>query len=180
MQLSFFTSKRCSHENRIPSPISKTAFFSIPFFMMDSLVCLKYEYYRLSLLLALLSVTSIVYWNSPKKMDVIKLADMSVATVTIYHATFIDAYKFTDTYRQIYWISSTISITSFFLNEAWFLFSMLLIEDQMRLWNLDDSDKRTFLVWKTRAQKMSVYIHLFFLHILPNVTCMYCIINSRV
>jgi len=139
-----------------------------------------YAYYRLSLLLALLTVTSVGYWNSPKKLDFIKIADMSVGVVTIYHATFIDAYKFTDTYQQIYWISNTVSVTSFFLNEVWFIFSMLLIEDQMRLWVLDDSDKKTFLVWKERAQKMSVYIHLFFLHILPNVTCMYCIINSRV
>ena len=168
-----------NHENRIPPPISRIAFYSIPFFMIDSLVCYIYEYYRLSALLALVSITSIAYWNSPKKMDVIKMADMSVAVVTIYHATFIDAYKYTDMYRHIYWISNTVSITSFFLNEAWFLFSMLLIEDQLRLWNLDDSDKRTFLVWKTRAQKMSVYIHLFFLHVLPNVTCMYCIINSK-
>ena len=167
-----------NHENRIPTHISRIAFFSIPFFVMDSLVCLKYEYYRLSALLALLAVTSVAYWKSPKKMDVIKMADMSVGVVTIYHATFIDAYKYTDMYRHIYWISSTISITSFFLNETWFMFTMILIEDQMRLWVLDDSDKRTFLVWKTRAQKMSVYIHLFFLHILPNVTCMYCIINS--
>jgi hypothetical protein len=168
-----------NHENRIPPHISRIAFFSIPFFVVDSLVCYMYEYYRLSALLALLAVTSVAYWKSPKKMDVIKMADMSVGVVTIYHSTFIDAYKYTDMYRHIYWISSTISITSFFLNETWFLFSMLLIEDQMRLWVLDDIDKRTFLVWKTRAQKMSVYIHLFFLHILPNVTCMYCIIHSK-
>lgn len=168
-----------NHEIRIPSHISKIAFFSIPFFIMDSLVCFKYEYYRLSALLALVSITSVAYWNSPKKMDVIKIADMSVATVTIYHATFVDAYSFTEINRQIYWISNTVSITSFFCNEAWFLFSMMLIQDQIRLWNLDDSDKKTFLVWKERAQKMSVYIHLFFLHILPNVTCMYCIINSK-
>ena len=167
-----------NYENRIPPHISRIAFFSIPFFIADSLVCLKYEYYRLSAILALLAVTSATYWNSPNKMDVIKIADISVATVSLYHSIFVDAYKYTDTYRYIYWISSTVSITSFFLNEAWFLSSMLLIEDQMRLWVLDDSDKRTFLVWKTRAQKMSVYIHLFFLHILPNVTCMYCIINS--
>lgn len=168
-----------NHENRIPPPISRIAFFSIPFFMVDSLVCYIYEYYRLSALLALLAVTSVAYWKSPKKMDVIKMADMSVGVVTIYHATFIDAYKYTDMYRHIYWISNTVSVTSFFLNETWFMFTMILIEDQMRLWVLDDTDKRTFLVWKARAQKMSVYIHLFFLHILPNVTCMYCIIHSK-
>ena len=168
-----------NHENRIPPHISRIAFFSIPFFVADSLVCYMYEHYRLSALLALLTVTSVAYWKSPKKLDLIKIADMSVATVTIYNATFVDAYRYTDTYRHIYWISSTISITSFFLNEAWFLFSMLLIEDHLRLWVLDDSDKKTFLVWKARAQKMSVYIHLFFLHILPNVTCMVCIIKSK-
>jgi hypothetical protein len=139
-----------------------------------------YEYYRLSALLALLTVTSVAYWKSPKKMDLIKIADMSVATVTIYHATFVDAYRYTDLCRQIYWISNTATVAIFFCNETWFLFSMLLIEDQMRLWVLDDSDKKTFLLWKERAQKMSVYIHLFFLHILPNVTCMYCIINSKI
>jgi len=177
----FFEKKKemFNHENRIPPPISKIAFFSIPFFAMDSLVCYMYEHYRLSVLLALLTVTSVAYWKSPKKMDLIKIADMSVATLTIYNATFVDAYKYTDTYRHIYWISSTVSIASFFMNESWFLFSMLLLEDQMRLWDLDDSDKQTFLVWKARAQKMSVYIHLFFLHILPNVTCMYCIIKSK-
>jgi len=169
-----------NHENRIPRHISKTAYFSIPFFVADSLVCYIYGYYRLSSLLALLAVTSVAYWNSPKKMDVIKMVDMSVGSLTIYHATFIDAYKFTDTYRQIYWISNTISVTSFFLNDTWFMFTMILIEDQMRLWVLDDCDKKTFLVWRERAQKMSVYIHMFFLHVLPNVTCMYCIINSNV
>ena len=167
-------------ENRIPPYISRPAFFSIPFFVADSLVCLKYGYYQLSLLLALLSVTSVAYWNSPKKMDVIKIMDMSLATVTIYHSIFIDAYKYTDTYRHIYWISCTVSTASFFLNETWFMFTMILIEDQMRLWVLDDSDKKTFLVWKSRAQIMSVYIHMFFLHILPNVTCMYCIVNSNI
>jgi len=129
-----------NHENRIPCHISKIAYFSIPFFMMDSLVCYMYEYYQLSLLLALLTVTSLAYWKSPKKMDIIKMVDISVGTVTIYHATFVDAYKFTDTYRYIYWISNTASITSFFLNETWFMFSMVLIEDQMRLWVLDDVD----------------------------------------
>lgn len=170
----------CHYEIRIPSSISRTAFYSIPLFMMDSIVCFYYEYYRLSALLALLAVTSVAYWNSPKKLDVIKIADMSVATITIYHATFVDAYRYTDTYRHIYWISCTVSITSFFLNEAWFLFSMFLIEDQMRIWYLNDSDKKTFLQWKERAQKMSVYIHLFFLHVVPNVTCMVCIINSKI
>lgn len=170
---------KLNHENRIPSHISRIAFFSIPFFIIDSLVCFKYEHYRLSVLLALLAVTSVAYWNSPKKWDVIKMADMSVATVTIYNATFVDAYRYTDTYRHIYWISSTISITSFFLNETWFLFSMLLLEDQIKLWYLEDSQKKRLLLWKERAQKMSVYIHLFFLHILPNVTCMICIINSK-
>lgn len=165
-----------NHENRIPPHISKIAFFSIPFFMMDSLVCYIYEYYRLSALLALLSMTSVAYWNSPKKMDVIKMVDISVGIVTIYHSTFVDAYKYTDIYRHIYWISNTVSITSFFLNETWFMFSMVLIEDQMRLYD----DKKTFLVWKTRAQKMSVYIHMFFLHILPNVMCIYCTVNSNV
>jgi hypothetical protein len=169
-----------NNENRIPCHISRTAFYSIPFFVMDSLVCYIYEYYRLSALLALLSVTSVAYWNSPKKMDVIKMADMSVATVIIYNATFVDAYRYTDTYRHIYWISSTVSITSFFLNEVWFMFTMLLIEDQMRLWVLYECDKKTFLVWKERAQKMSVYFHMFFLHVLPNVTCMYCIVKSKV
>jgi hypothetical protein len=169
-----------NHENRIPPHISRIAFFSIPFFVMDSLVCYMYEHYQLSILLALLSVTSVAYWTSPKKMDLIKIADMSVATVTIYHSIFVDAYKYTDTYRHIYWISCTVSTASFFLNETWFMFSMILIEDQMRLWVLDESDKQTFLVWKARAQKMSVYIHMFFLHILPNITCMYCIINSNI
>lgn len=56
-----------NHENRIPPPISRIAFYSIPFFMIDSLVCYIYEYYRLSALLALVSITSIAYWNSPKK-----------------------------------------------------------------------------------------------------------------
>jgi len=168
-----------NHENRIPSPIARIAFFSIPFFAMDSLVCYMYEYYRLSFLLALLTVTSVAYWKSPKKLDIIKIADISVATVTIYNATFVDAYRYTDTYRHLYWISCTVSITSFFLNESWFLFSMLLLEDQIKVWYLEDSQKERLFTWKTRAQKMSIYFHMFFLHILPNVTCMYCIINSK-
>ena len=117
-----------------------------------------------------------------------------VCALVIYTTSYIK-YKYTDTYRHIYWISSTISITSFFLNETWFMFTMLFIEDQIKkIWKLDEKNKwklneiemkmideiemKTILVWRERAQKMSVYFHMFFLHVLPNVTCIYCIINS--
>jgi len=167
-----------NHENRMPPHISRMAFYSIPFFVVDSIVCYIYEYYRLSALLALLSVTSVAYWNSPKKMDLIKIADISVASLTIFTTTFVETYSFTPTNRYIFWFSSTIITTVFLSNEFWFTFSMIHLEDLIpKLRNLDE--KQMLVRWISRTQISSLYIHMFFLHVLPNVTCIYCIINSK-
>ena len=167
-----------NHENRMPPHISRMAFYSIPFFIVDSIVCYIYEYYRLSALLSLLSVTSFAYWNSPKKMDLIKIADMSVAALTIFTTTFVETYSFTPTNRYIFCFSGTIITTVTLCNEFWFTFSMIHLEDIIqKIRKLDE--KQMLIRCTSRTQMASLYIHMFFLHVLPNVTCIYCIVTSK-
>ena len=181
----------------IPSYISRRAFFSIPFFFLNSIVAYYYNYQRLTALMWFLTYTSVIYWNCPKKMDLIKVIDISMAITTFYTVIFLDSYYFTPRNQFIFWISSTVCITFEFMNEFWFQHTMNLLKDFEKLENpqiqekekpritfegerLVNIDYRKIEKGKENVQIASVYLHMFFLHIFPNVVCMYCIINSPV
>jgi hypothetical protein len=85
------------------------------------------------------------------------------------------------------------------MNEFWFKQTMNLLKDFEKIENsgiqekekpkpritfegerLVNIDYRKIEKGKENIQIASVYLHMFFLHILPNVVCIYCIINSPV
>ena len=99
----------------IPTHISRLAFYTIPLFGIDSIVCFYYSYYRLSLCLFILSITSITHWNLQKKKGIERDIDHICAFVTFTNIM-IDSVYMCPQYRTILYISGTISVTTFIIN----------------------------------------------------------------
>ena len=130
----------------IPTHISRLAFYTIPLFGINSIVCLYYTYYRTSICLAILTYTSFVHWNIQKKKGIARDIDHICAFVTFANVM-IDSVRVCPQYRNILYVSGTISVTIFVINQNIFFYR----------WN----------------NYITTFIHMIFLHILPNVSVMY-------
>jgi len=164
-------------ETIIPKHIARRTNYSIPFIFLTSMVAYRYNYIYLSFLLGFLTYTSLVFWKSPKKgYSLEKILDMSTATMTILTAIMFDSYHFTDNYRYFFWGIMAVCIIGFIVNDFWFHFQMQLLDD------LSTNPKKKYnpQIEKARekVQSIEVYIHMFFLHLVPSVACMYCIVHS--
>jgi hypothetical protein len=175
-------------EQSIAKHIARRTYYSIPLFFVTSLVAYTYNYTRLTALLWFQTYTSFIFWYSPKKeLYLEKVIDMSMSLITIITTITIESYFFTDFYRYFFWIIVAISISGFLLNDHWFHFHINMLDEMTRktpvkyVSFIDEKIIKldiTFL--KERVQTKRVYIHMFLLHILPNVVCIYCIVNSPV
>ena len=167
----------------LPPYISRKAFFSIPFFFINAIVAYNYKYERLAALLIFLTYTSFAYWNHAVKMNLIKAIDIMIACTTVYSSVFIDSYSFTETNRLFFWGSSMVSISVFIMNDYWYYYSIDLLNDLIKPNNKNATntimiDEKKINKWIEKIHYRSVFIHMFFLHVLPCVSCMYCIIYS--
>jgi len=142
----------------IPQYISRQAFYSAQFFILDSCLAYYLQYYRLSVLLFCLYITTLLHWNKTYRLSIIKILDVVTVISVLSSITFYDSYRFLEKYRILWRYSMSFSIFIFFLNETTFYI---------------------FLPTKTEdIYYRSTYVHMFFLHFLPATTCAYCAIMS--
>ena len=172
----------------IEKHIARRTYYSIPLFLVTSLVAYRYNYQRLTALLWFQTYTSFIFWYSPKKgLYTEKLIDIGMSLITIITTITIESYYFTHFYRYFFWIIVAISISGFLLNDHWFHFYINMLDEMTRKNNVkyvsfidEKTIKLDIIVLKERVQEKRVYIHMFLMHILPNVVCIYCIINSPI
>jgi len=180
-------------EQSISKHIARRAYYSIPFIFLASIVAYRYNYQRLSTLLVFLTYTSIAFWNSPKKgYYPEKILDMGTAALTITTMITIESYYLLDIYRYLFWGITAVSITGYMVNDFWFEFNMKQLDEFSRHKNsknknvsfIDETpnsfELRKIEIARENVQSTRVYIHMFLLHILPSVACIYCIMNSPV
>jgi len=170
----------------IPQHISKKAFYSIQFILLDGLLAIKLCYYRLAITLLCLYITSILHWNKVKYVSMVKIIDIILATGTILQVTYIDSYRFTEYYFNLWNYSVNLCICTFFLNEILFYFQVLsqnnkVLKDHMNCkyyyFSLYYSNPNT--EYRELCYKRSAYTHMLFIHIFPTVACAYCAIMSH-
>jgi hypothetical protein len=182
-------------EQSIPKHIARRTYYSIPFIFLASIVAYRYNYQRLSALLFFLTYTSIAFWNSPKKgYYPEKILDMSTAVLTITTMITIESYFLLDIYRYLFWGITAVSITGYIINDFWFEFNIKQLDEfsQKQIskkknvsfidepQNMTTIDIRKIENAREKVQTNRVYIHMVFLHVLPSVACIYCIIKSPV
>jgi hypothetical protein len=166
---------------RIPQHISQKAFYTSPFFLMSSYyVYVRMGHVLLALLLFCLFFTTVGHWNKVYYSSMIKIADMFFALSVIIVATFHDSYYLESYYRNTWIYSITTSICAFTINEYVLYIRItpnLKSKIINRTWFIEYIEPHT--IEREQAYYLSTYVHMFFLHILPNITCVYCV-NSFV
>jgi len=145
-----------------PQHISRQAFYTIPLFGLTSLVSFLYDFRRISLCCFGLMLTSFAHWNLLKKNGIERNADRIMVTIT-YTILFLDSARFCPQYRSIWYLSTAVSMVTYVTNQ--FIF-----------YRVYESTRDPVLLEKSNY--VSTYIHLIFLHVLPNITCIYGVVTS--
>lgn len=148
----------------IPQDISRKGLYSAQVVLANSVLAFFYKYYVSSALIFMLYITTLIHWNKIYKKSLVKTLDIILAVSSIISVTFRDSRRFTPKYATLWYTTITISIIAFILNECLLYYRLSI--PQMR-------EKR--YIYDT-----SVNIHILFLHILLNTTCMLCVIGSSV
>jgi len=169
---------------RIPQHISRNAFYTSPFFLMSSYyVYSRMEHILLSSLLLAVFFTTVGHWNKVYYNSLIKTVDVFIALSILVVATFHDSYYLESYYRNTWLCSMSISICAFTINEYVLHIRITPNSRENKItignttWVLKYIEPHT--MEREQAYYLSTYVHMFFLHILPNITCVYCV-NSFV
>jgi len=146
----------------IPQNISRMGLYSGQIVLLNSLVAYYYEYYLLSGLLFVLYITTLIHWNKIYSKSLVKTVDITFAVISILSVTFRDSLRFMPKYAALWYLSISTSIVVFIVNECllYYQLSLPMITDKTYIYNI------------------SVITHIIFLHFMPNLTCIICIIGS--
>ena len=143
----------------IPFYISKYGLITGQLFLINAIVCFVNNYILLSSLLSILYITTILHWNKIKKNGIIRTIDITFAIITIIRITLYDSYYFIPNYKVIWNLYVIISSIIFCINEYIFI--------KNKHYNNE------YIYYR------NVFIHLLFLHIIPNTLCIICIISTH-
>lgn len=171
-------------EIRVPQHISRNAFYTSPFFLMSSYyVYSKMGHILLSSLLFSCFFTTVGHWNKVYYSSTIKTIDILVAITILVVSTFHDSYYLDSYYRNTWIYSMTTSLCAFTVNEYILYFRITpplpyhkqktKIGFKSIYWVVEYIEPNT--IEREYAYYVSTYVHMFFLHILPNLTCIYCV-----
>lgn len=149
---------------KIPFHISKYGLITAQLFLINSFVCYIYFYKILSYFLFVLYITTILHWKNLKKRSIIKYLDILVSLLTIIRITFFDSNNFILYHKTIWCIYMIFIFFIFIINEyLFYIFSN----------NIFDTNNKYPIIYF-----INVFIHLFFLHVITNILCIYFIIKK--
>ena len=151
----------------VPPHISRNTFYSAQFFLFDSMRAFVLEYRMLGILLCSLYISTLMHWNSVRRLSVIKLVDIILAVTALSHVTFVDSRRFTPYYQTVWITSVTTSIMVFVVNETVFY---LATRESIP----DKSSSACTQIIDSSVYYRNVYTHMVFLHVLPTTTMAIC------
>jgi len=172
----------------IPQHISRRAFYSAPFILMDAIVgfYLGPHYYRISSLMVCLFFTTLLHWNKVMTWEKghIKKIDIVLASTSILSLHLIEKHHFVSPYREIWNATFWLTCFLFLMNETLFYF-------QIYRYSLDKSTREpkkyhyfSLAVSAPQTQYReycyyrNVYTHMAVVHMLPATMSAYCAIMS--
>ena len=146
-----------------PQYISRQAFYTIPLFGITSLVAFFYDFQRVSICCLGVMLTSFAHWNIVKKQGIERNADRVMVFFT-YTSFWLDSQRFCPEYL-VWWYPITLFSTGVY------------IANQYIYYRIYESSRDSKVLEINNYR--STYIHLFFIHIVPNVTYIYGVVTSR-
>lgn len=145
-----------------PQHISRQAFYTIPLFGITSLVAFLYDFQRISFVTFGVMLTSFAHWNLLKKNGIERNADR-VFVILTYTSFWLDAQRFCPEYLARWYPIMVFN-------------SGVYIANQYVFYRIYESTRDPKVLEINNYR--STYIHLFFIHILPNLAFIYGILTS--
>ena len=160
----------------IPAHISHLAIrYSIPLILFTSSISFYCGHIILSYLQYIVYLTSIAHWSYILEYGVARNADITAVVITLIYATFVSTSYINPTKPKIWYMVLIISVFVFIINEVTLSIGIKMLD----LYIIEDNDKTTndeIQRKKHRIMFVSVWVHMIFLHYLPCIGCIYCIL----
>jgi len=166
----------------IPKNISRYGMITAHIYLLTSFVCTIKNFNTFKYLSLLLYISTILHWYKLKDNSFRKYFDMIIVTITLSYFTFIETKKLSHKYKILCYITSLTIILIYFINI--FIYKKQIVNESNDYMELEDykyfSLKYTKPNTKVRekACKINVFVHLLFLHLIPGIICILCIIKS--
>jgi hypothetical protein len=180
----------------IPQHISRRAFYSAPFILIDSIVgfSLGPHYYRLSCLMFCVFITTMIHWNKVMTWgeSTVKRVDIVLASTSVLSLHLIEKHHFISPYREIWNVTFWLVFVLFLMNETLFYFQIyrykeedfdfkkkkqqIRLKQNIRYFCLAVSEPNT--EYREYCYYRNVYTHMVVIHILPTTVSAYCAIMS--
>jgi hypothetical protein len=178
----------------IPFHISVYGLISAHFFLANSIVSLLHNYNSLSAFSLCLYITTLLFWNNLTHSGVIRIIDISTGIANILSITYYDSLWFDALYREL-WASVLSTGCLIYLMNIYIFYCQTtpdITNDDQGDDQGDNQDNASLTKYsyfsikyippntynRELAYYYSVFVHIIALHILPPVTCMYCIIYN--
>lgn len=172
-------------EVAIPFRISKYGLISAHIILANSVVSALHNYNSLSITSYCLYITTLLFWNNLTHSGMIRNIDIATGIVNVLSITYYDSLRFDAWYKELW--GSVMSLGSLIYLMNTFIFYCQTTPDTEEITNDDQRTKYSYFSTKyippnTYNRELAYYyatfVHIFALHVLPPVTCMYCIIYS--
>jgi hypothetical protein len=170
----------------MPKHISRYAYYSATFFLLNSLLAFYLKYYVTCVLLVIVYITTLLHWSAVKKSGIIRSTDIFFSCLTIANWTIFELQRIHPFCKKIWYITLTIIFFVFTMNEILFYYQVLKYSDKYidcgipyKKWHyftIEYSNPNTKS--RTISYYRSAFTHIFILHIFSQVVVAYCAISS--
>lgn len=162
----------------IPQYISKYALYSACFCLFPNCILTYiFGYERMAMVFGALYISTMLYWYKPKRHGIIRKIDICLALFTIYRLTFIERFRLHTIYQPYWMYMFYTMIIAYLYNE--YVFYMRVnrgfsnnnigytdyIQWPLRLLNYTHPHTKE----RENAYYISMYTHIFFIHLLPTI-----------
>jgi hypothetical protein len=167
----------------VPQHISRYGIYTGQTFLLTSILSHSYNYNWLSLVSSLLYVTTLLHWYKLKDHGPIKYIDIFAVIITSSSVSLYDSTFFCPVDRNIWFFSSFLCTSSYFVNKYIVFYQQynndsvyFLTDEPYRYFSLKYTQPNT--IQRELSYKYSVYVHLFFLHLIISCACVNGVVNS--
>jgi len=107
---------------------------------------------------------------------------MFIVTITLSYFTFIETKKLSNKYKNLWYVTTLIIVIVYIINIKIYMKQIVNASDDVM--ELEDYDYFTLKYTKpntkvrNKACIINVLVHLIFLHLIPGIVCILCIIKS--
>ena len=167
----------------VPQNVTKWGILTSFLILAASFVAYKYKYYLLTGVSLCLFLTSIIHWHKMTAFGLIKILDVLFGALALGLVTFYYIDEFKPEYKKIWYYTVAIMVAIFVFNWVITYFQIMNQNPYIKCQQQYNYFSLEYTKPNTRPREMCYYyvtfIHLIFVHIIPTIVLMYCVIKSH-